>query len=121
MFSDVQGCLIVRAFIRVISPMTLSTTAAATARRNLAQRIERLIKAMETAGREPTPWEAHYTMIALQFLEAERYPDGEWIALRAEREDIFNAPVSPSPLPEDANTATTAELRARLTSLYGEE
>ena len=58
--------------------------------------------------------------IALQLLEAERYPDGEWMALRAEREDIFNAPVSPSPLPPDANTATTAELRARLIELYGD-
>lgn len=75
---------------------------------------------MEAEGREPTPWEAHYTVIALQLLEAERYPDGEWIALRAEREDIFNAPVSPSPLPADANTASTAELRARLKGLYGD-
>lgn len=117
--SDVQGCLTLRAFIRVISPMTLSTTAVATARRNLAQRIERLIKAMETAGREPTPWEAHYTVIALQHFESERYPDGEWIALHAEAEHIFNAPVNPKPLPADAHKASTSELRARLASLYG--
>lgn len=98
--------------------MTLSTTAVATARRNLAQRIGRLVSTMEKEPREPTPWEAHYTVIALQLLEAERYSDGEWVALQAEREDVFNAPVSPSPLPTDANTASTSELRARLTSLY---
>lgn len=100
--------------------MTLSTTAVATARRNLAQRIGRLIKPLETEGREPTPWEAHYTAIALQLLEAERYPDGEWMALHAEREDTFNAPVNPKPLPVDAHKASTAELRARLTALYGD-
>ncbi len=100
--------------------MIPTPTAVATARRNLAQRIGRVIKPMETEGREPTPWEAHFTVITLQLLEAERYPDGEWTALRAEREDIFNAPVSPSPLPADAHMATTAELRARLTELYGD-
>ena len=100
--------------------MTLSTTAVATARRNLAQRIGRLIKAMETEPREPTSWEAHYTVIALQLLEAERYADGEWIVLHAERPDIFDTPIHPTPLPVDASVATTAELRARLAGLYGQ-
>jgi hypothetical protein len=100
--------------------MTLSTTAVATARRNLAQRIGRVIKGMEAEGRDPTPWEAHYMVIALQLLEAERYPDGEWTMLHAERQDIVDTPVHPTPLPVDANVATTAELRARLTGLYGQ-
>lgn len=41
--------------------MTLSPKAVATARRNLAQRIERGITTLEKEAREPTPWEAHYT------------------------------------------------------------
>lgn len=99
--------------------MTLSPKAVATARRNLAQRIGRLITAMEKEAREPTPWEAHYTVIALQLLEADRYPDGEWTMLHAERPDIFDTPIHPTPLPVDAHKATTAELRARLTELNG--
>ncbi len=99
--------------------MTLSPKTVQTARRNLAQRIGRTIATLEKEGREPTPWEAHYTVMALQLLEADRHHDGEWTMLRAEREDIFNAPVSPKPLPPDAHQATTAELRARLASLYG--
>lgn len=99
--------------------MTLSPKAVATARRNLAQRIGRTITNLEKEAREPTPWEAHYAVIALQFLEAERYADGEWIMLHAERRDIFDTPIHPSPLPDDANVATAAELRARLASLNG--
>lgn len=98
--------------------MTIDAKGLATARRNLAQRIERLLANLNKEAREPTPWEAHYAVIAMEHLEFERYPDGEWIALHAEREDIFNTSVSPKPLPPDAKTATAAELRARLESIY---
>ena len=98
----------------------MSPKAVATARRNLAQRIGRTITNLEMDAREPTPWEAHYTVIALQLLEAERYADGEWIVLHAERPDIFDTPIHPTPLPVDASVATTAELRARLAGLYGQ-
>lgn len=100
--------------------MTLSATAVATARRNLAQRIGRVINKIEQEGRAPTAWEARYTAIALGHLEHERHPDGEWMALHAEREDIFNKLGATSPLSVDANVATTAELRARLMSLHGQ-
>lgn len=100
--------------------MTLSPKAVQTARRNLAQRIGRLISTLEKEAREPTPWQAHYSVIALQLLEAERYADGEDVAFKADAEHIYNTPVSPSVLPADAHTATTAELRARLAELYGQ-
>lgn len=98
--------------------MTIDSTAIATARRNLAQRIGKLITKLERETREPTPWEAHFGMVALQHLEFERYPVGEEEIFRAAAEHIFNTPVSPKVLPPDAHKATTAELRARLESLY---
>lgn len=100
--------------------MTLNPVAIATARRNLAQRIDRLITKIEQEGREPTAWEAHYTSIALDQFELDHLGDGEWTMLHAERQDIFDTPVSPHPLPADARKATAAELRARLAGLYGD-
>lgn len=100
--------------------MTLNPVALATARRNLAQRIGKLITKLEKETREPTPWEAHYAVIALQHLEFERYPDGEDEIFRADSEHIYNTPVSPKVLPPDAHKATSAELRARLAALYEE-
>lgn len=98
--------------------MTMDSTAIATARRNLAQRIGRLITKFEKEAREPTGWEAHYTMIALNHLEAALYPAGEDEIFRADNEAIYNTAVHPHPLPPDAYKATAAELRARLAGLF---
>ncbi|MBR2819802.1 MAG: hypothetical protein IKE60_34350 [Reyranella sp.] len=98
--------------------MTMPPEALAISRKNLCQRIERLLARIESESREPTQWEAHYTMIAMGHLELDRHYDGEWTMLHAEREDVFNTRVSPRQLPADANKATAADLRARLTSLY---
>lgn len=95
--------------------MTLSPKAVQTARRNLAQRIERVLTKIDQEGRQPTARESHYVSIALDQLEADRHHDGEWTMLRAERDDIFLTPE----LPADARMATTAELRARLAELVG--
>lgn len=92
--------------------MTQPPKAVQTARRNLSQRIARLITKLEEEAREPTPAEAHHVSIALGHLEFDRYPDGEWTMLHAER--------GLGDLPADARKATAAELRARLAGLYEE-
>ena len=98
--------------------MTMDSTAIATARRNLAQRIGKLVAKLEKEAREPTLWEQHYAVIALQHLELERYRDGEDEIFRADAEHIFNTLVSPKVLPSGAHKATAAELRVRLEALY---
>lgn len=85
-----------------------------TARRNLAQRIERNIETIAKTAREPTPWEQHYLSLAIDDLAARHYAKGEDTALWAEGQAVFDHPVHPKPLPADARTATLAELRARL-------
>ena len=94
-----------------------SFKAVATARRNLLQRIEKLIVLIEKDGREPTPWEAHYTSLALDDLEEQRFAQGETTMAMAAEEKIFNTPVSPRPLPADARKAKVAALRKRWASL----
>jgi len=44
--------------------MTQTTTALATARRNVVQRITRFIEALEQALREPDPWEGEHVQRA---------------------------------------------------------
>lgn len=90
--------------------MTQSPKAVQTARRNLSQRIGRLIATLEKEAREPTPREAHHASVALDHLERDRLADGEWAMVHVERE--LGA------LPLNARSAKTAELRARLSSLY---
>jgi hypothetical protein len=98
----------------------LTLKAQQTARRNLAQRIGRLLEAVDKAGRQPTPWEAHYTSLALDELDARHYADGERTMMWAEGQSIFDTPVSPKPLPADKRTATLAQLRARMTATTAE-
>ena len=63
-------------------PMTVSPAAVATARRNVAQRIERFLNGLERAGRLPN---RHHLREAFQKLEAGQYPEGEDAMLKAER------------------------------------
>jgi hypothetical protein len=92
--------------------MTFSPAAIATARRNVAQRIERFLNGLERAGRPPNRRELYYLREAFQKLEAGQYPESEDAMLKAERI---------APIPEAAATAPTTtdpmsieELRAEL-------
>ena len=62
-----------------ISPAT------ATARRNLLQRIDRFVAALEQTQRLPASDEAQGVLAALAWLELELYPLGEDAMMRAER------------------------------------
>lgn len=100
---------------------SLTIKAQQTARRNLAQRIERVVEAIAKVNGEPTPWESHYLSLAIGDLAAKHYAKGEDTALWAENQAVFDHPVHPKPLPADARTATLAELRARLAEVARSE
>jgi hypothetical protein len=93
--------------------MTLSPAAVVTARRNVAQRVERLLKVVERAHRPPSRREIFYVIDALELMKVGQYPEAEEAMLRAERA---------LPVPADAvhrldtNPTTTVEqLRVQLT------
>jgi len=86
----------------------------ATARRNLAQRIERFVAALEQAGRDPTRLEANHVAAAIGCLRQDLWPDGETMMLYAEkgwRPELVN----PAGEPLD-----TRRLREALTEAAGE-
>ena len=64
--------------------MTQTTTALATARRNVLQRITRFIEWLEKAPREPDPWEGEHVQRALAALEELDFPRGEQVMMWAE-------------------------------------
>lgn len=70
--------------------MTLQPNAHATGRRNLAQRIDRFLRAQEAL---PSPtltgWQGDQVLAAIELLESEQFSDGEHIMLRAEKPLIF--------------------------------
>jgi hypothetical protein len=68
-----------------LSVMTMSRQAVQTARRNLGQRIERLLNGIEKAGRNPNRIEIDLLTVALGHLEMDEWPDGEQAVSRAER------------------------------------
>jgi hypothetical protein len=65
--------------------MTMSPRALATARRNLAQRIDRFIDSLEREGRDPNRLEADFALSALGHLAVDQWPMGEDAMMRAER------------------------------------
>ena len=92
--------------------MTLSPAAVAAARRNVVQRIERLLKVVERAHRPPSRREIFYVRDALELMKVGQYPEAEEAMLRAER--ALPVPAD-APHRLDTNPTTTAEqLRAQL-------
>ena len=92
--------------------MTLNPTARATARRNVADRIDRFLNGLQSARCLPNPRELFWLREALVNLQEARYPAGEDAMDKAERA---------LPVPDHAanelstNAGTTVEqLRARL-------
>jgi len=65
--------------------MERSPTEITTARRNLAQRIERFIDSIEKGDREPTRLEASHLAAAIGCLRQDLCPDGETWVLYAEK------------------------------------
>jgi hypothetical protein len=92
--------------------MSLNPTALATARRNVVDRIDRFLTALQRAKRAPNRRELYWLRLALLNLQEGQYPAGEDAADKAER----TLPV-PERAANDLNTntgATVEQLRAQL-------
>jgi hypothetical protein len=91
-----------------------SNPSASDALRDLAQRLERQVKALERAKRDPNRREAYYLLAALECLKSGASEEGLEAMLKAERV----APLPPAAAtqrgPYDATT--TQELRGLLKS-----
>lgn len=94
------------------SRMTLNPTACATARRNVAERIDRFLNGLRRAHRLPNRRELFWLREALAKLQERQYPAGEAAMDKAERM---------LPLPDHAANdfstnvgATVDQLRAQL-------
>jgi hypothetical protein len=59
------------------------------ARRNLAQRVERVLESLEGAKRQPTASESYHLFDAIALLESNSYARGEEAALKAERAEAI--------------------------------
>jgi hypothetical protein len=66
-----------------------SSNSEETTRRNLAQRVERVLESLEGAKRQPTASESYYLFEAIALLESHSYARGEEAALKAERSAGF--------------------------------
>ena len=64
-----------------------------TARRNLAQRLERFLREQEAMTTPTlTGWQADQVLAAIELLEAGRFAEGEHVITKAERPDLWDAP-----------------------------
>jgi hypothetical protein len=99
--------------------MTLNLTARATARRNVAERIDRFLNSLQSARRLPNRRELFWLRETLVNLQEGQYPAGEDAMDKAERT---------MPIPEHAANdlstnagATVEQLRAQLDSIMKAE
>lgn len=92
--------------------------AAATAKRNLAQRIERFLDA---AGDRPlTQWESDLLCSAMALLKTGQHRVGEDVLMQVERPDVYcseKARAAAANVP----ALTVAEVRSNLAGLLAEE
>ena len=93
--------------------MTLSPTAIATARRNLAQRMERYLEAAERDGKSLGPWETDLLCRVVALLETGGYRMGEDVMLYVERPDLYCTPKVLADV-ADGPMLTAGEVRANL-------
>jgi hypothetical protein len=92
--------------------MTLNPTARATARRNVAERIDRFLNGLQQARRQPNRRELFWLRQALVHLQEAEYPAGEDALDKAERAVAVPEHAASDP---SSNAGTTVdELRQQL-------
>ena len=92
--------------------MTLSPTARATARRNVADRIDRILNGLQNVRRLPNRRELFWLREALANLQEGRYPAGEAAMDKAER--TLAIPEQAANDPSTNAGVTVEQLRAQL-------
>ena len=65
------------------------TTPIITARRNLAQRIDGLLRKVAAGALQLTAWQVDQVVLAIDQLEEQRFAEGERTMSRAERPDLY--------------------------------
>lgn len=88
--------------------MDTDSNAVEATRRELVQRIERLLDAMEREGREPTVHESLCVRRAIHALSVKAYRHGQDSMVFAERPEIYAGILI---VPQDAEVCSLAELR----------
>lgn len=78
----------------------------------LAQRIEKLLRGLERAKRQPNRREAYHLREALEMIETERYAEAEAAVIKAEHASPLPAHVAT--LVETNNLGTAEQLRSEL-------
>jgi len=92
--------------------MTLNPTARATARRNVADRIDRFLNGLQSARCLPNPRELFWLREALVNLQEARYPEGEDAMDKAE--GALAVPGDAANDPGTHASMTVEQLRAQL-------
>jgi len=83
--------------------------------RQLAQRIERFVAALERARRQPNRREAYHVLVALEHFEAGDFPAGEQAMTDAEQ--LTALPAAVVAIAGIHDRMTTQQLRERLAEL----
>ena len=100
--------------------MSLAPTTTATARRNLALRIERLLERIGGEAREADDWEAERLLRALRHLKAGSYAAGEQDMMWGEMEPSHRSAQMVAKMSTTDEPPTAAELRAELARILRE-
>lgn len=100
--------------------MSVAPTTTATARRNLAERIERLLDRIGGEAREADDWEAERLLRALGHLKAGSYPAGEQDMMWGEMEPLRRSAQMMANMSTTDEPPTAFELRARLEKILRE-
>ncbi len=94
--------------------MNTNSNMQAAARRDLAQRIERFLDALDREGRGPDLWEGEYVMQALAWLDERDFARGERAIIRAECPAEHRLPQEVASLKVSFDQPTTVALRINL-------
>lgn len=97
--------------------MSLTPTTAATARHNLARRIERLLDKIGGEAREADDWEGERLLRALGHLKAGSYSAGEQDMMWGEMDPSRRSAQMMANMSTTDEPPTAAELRARLVKI----
>ena len=97
--------------------MSLTPTTTATARHNLAQRIERLLDKIGGEAREADDWEGERLLRALGHLKAGSYSAGEQDMMGGEMDPPHRSAQMMANMSTTDEPPTAAELRARLVKI----
>ncbi len=91
--------------------MAITPSATAASRRNLVQRIERFLGAVDWEARSLDTWETDLIRRAIAKLQASDFVTGEYVMIKVERRDLYRSERAAA---ANGPTLTTDDVRASL-------